>query len=129
MTKTKYQANPRGGVTMFNPFISIRRCTFGSNLRSCVSDLHELWQSQIMINQKILPMQFVILSQFVIHAIWRQFESNHKEKAFCVLGRVPLCPFDMNLRSGIFVHFGVIWMLYTYVCVSLSLSIYINYNG
>ena len=63
------------------------------------------------------------LSQFVVKAVTaqtRHIESNNTEK---VLRRVPMFTFDMNTISCIFAHFGVISLLYLFVCM------YISYNA
>ena len=57
------------------------------------------------------------VSQFVIMAVTAQTESNNTENVFCVLVRVPMLTFDMNMKSCIFAHFGVISLVYLFVCV------------
>ena len=49
-----------------------------------------------------------------------QPESNNTENVFWVLGRVPMFTFDMNMKSFIFAHFGVISLLYLFVCMYIS---------
>ena len=60
------------------------------------------------------------LSQFVIKAVTAQTESNNTENAFIVLGRVPMFTFDMNMKTYIFAHSGVISLLYLFVCMHIS---------
>ena len=60
------------------------------------------------------------LSQFVIKAVTAQTESNNIENVFWVLGRVPRFTYDIDMKSCIFAHFGVISLLYLFVCMYLS---------
>ena len=60
------------------------------------------------------------LLQFVIKALTAQTESNNTENVFWVLGRVPRFTFDMNMKSIIFAQFGVISLLYLFVCMYIS---------
>ena len=60
------------------------------------------------------------LSQFVIKALMWQIDSNNTENVFWVLGRVPRFTFDMNMKSCIFTHFGVISLVYLFVCMYIS---------
>ena len=60
------------------------------------------------------------LSQFVIKAVTAQTESNNTENVFCVLGRVPMLTFDMNMKTYIFAHSGVISLVYLLVCMHIS---------
>ena len=60
------------------------------------------------------------LSQFVIKAVTAQTQSNNTENVFWVLGRVPRFTFDMHMKSCIFTHFGVISMVYLFVCMYVS---------
>ena len=53
-------------------------------------------------------------------AVTAQTESNNTENVFWVLGRVPMFTFDMNMKSFIFAHFGVISLLYLFVCMYIS---------
>ena len=53
-------------------------------------------------------------------AVTAQTESNNTENVFWVLGRVPMFTFDMNMKSFIFAHFGVISLLYLIVCMYIS---------
>ena len=59
------------------------------------------------------------LSQFVIKAVTAQTESNNIENVFCVLGRVPMFTFDMNMKTYIFADSGVISLVYL-LCVCIS---------
>ena len=60
------------------------------------------------------------LSQFVIKAVTAQTDSNNTENVFWVLGRVPRFTFDMNMKSCIFAHFGVISLVYMFMCMFMS---------
>ena len=71
-------------------------------------------------NWGILAVAFCDLSHFVIMAVTAQTESNNTENVFWVLGRVPMFTFDMNMKSFIFAHFGVISLLYLFVCMYIS---------
>ena len=53
-------------------------------------------------------------------ALTAHTESNNTENVFWVLGRVPMFTFDMNMKSFIFAHFGVISLLYLFVCMYIS---------
>ena len=68
----------------------------------------------------ILAIAFCDLSHCVIMAVTAQTESNNTENVFWVLGRVPRFTFDMNIKIFIFAHFGVISMLYLFVCMYIS---------
>ena len=71
-------------------------------------------------NSGILAVAFCDLSHFVIMAVTAQTESNNTENVFWVHGRVPMFTFDMNMKSFIFAHFGVISLLYLIVCMYIS---------
>ena len=71
-------------------------------------------------NSGILAVAFCDSSHFVIMAVTAQTESNNTENVFWVLGRVPMFTFDMNMKSFIFAHFGVISLLYLIVCMYIS---------
>ena len=71
-------------------------------------------------NSGILAVAFCDLSHFVIMAVTAQTESNNTENVFWVLGRVPMFTFDMNTKSFIFAHFGVISLLYLFLCMYIS---------
>ena len=71
-------------------------------------------------NSGILAVAFCDLSHFVIMTVTAQTESNNTENVFWVLGRVPRFTFDMNMKSFIFAHFGVISLLYLFVCMYIS---------
>ena len=73
-----------------------------------------------MRRQGFLNCRNLWLSHFVIMAVTAQTESNNTENVFCVLGRVPMFTFDMNMKSFIFAHFGVISLLYLFVCLYIS---------
>ena len=53
-------------------------------------------------------------------AVTAQTEPNNTENVFLVLGRVAMFTFDMNMKSCIFAHFGVISLLYLFVCMYSS---------
>ena len=63
------------------------------------------------------------LSQFVINVETWHIEANKTENVFCVLGRVPMFIFDMNMKSCISAHFGVISLVYKFACISVIMSI------
>ena len=71
-------------------------------------------------NSGILAVAFCDLSHFVIMVVTAQTESNNTENVFWVLGRVPIFTFEMNMKNFIFVHFGVISLLYLFVCMYIS---------
>ena len=71
-------------------------------------------------NSGILAVAFCDLSQFVIMALTAHAESNNTENVFCVLGREPRFTFDINMKSCIFAHFGVISMVYMFMCMFIS---------
>ena len=53
-------------------------------------------------------------------AVTAQTESNNTENVFWVLGRVPRLTFDMNMKSCILAHFGVISLVYMFMCMFIS---------
>ena len=53
-------------------------------------------------------------------AVTAQIESNNTENVFLVPRGVPMFTFDMNMKSFIFVHFGVISLLYLFLCMYIS---------
>ena len=71
-------------------------------------------------NSGILAVAFCDLSHFVIMAVTAQIGSNNTENVFWVLWRVPMFTFDMNKKSFIFAHFGVISLLYLFVVMYIS---------
>ena len=74
-------------------------------------------------NSGILAIAICDLSQFVIKVETWHIESNNTENVFCVLGRVPMFIFDMNMKSCISAHFGVISLVYIFACISVIMSI------
>ena len=64
------------------------------------------------------------LSHFVIMAVTAQIESNNTENVFLVLGRVPWFTFDMDMKNCIFAHFGVISLVYLFVCMYISYKVH-----
>ena len=68
---------------------------------------------------------FCDLSQFLIKALTAQTESNTTEYVFWVLGRAPRFTFDITMKSCIFAHFGVISLIYLFMCMHI---IYKAYN-
>ena len=56
----------------------------------------------------------------MIKAVIWHIDSNNTENVFWVLGRVPRFTFDMNMKSCIFAHFGVISLVYLFVCTYIS---------
>ena len=101
-------------VYMLPALRSITSCTTDMNLKSCILNHQKMRQSQIATIQESLP------SHFVIMAVTALTESNNTENVFWVLGRVPMFTFDMNMKSFIFAHFGVIALLYLIVCMYIS---------
>ena len=71
-------------------------------------------------NSEILAVAFCDLSHFVIMAVTAQTESNNTENVFWVFGRVPRFNFDMNMKSCIFAYFGVISLVYIFMCMFIS---------
>ena len=71
-------------------------------------------------NSGILAVAFCDLSHFVIMAVTVQNESNNTENVFWVLWRVPRLTFDMNMKSCIFAHCGVIALVYLFICMLIS---------
>ena len=67
-------------------------------------------------NSGITAVAICDLSQFVIKAVTAQTESNNTENVFWVLGTVPMFTFDMNMKSCIFTHFGVISLVNLFMC-------------
>ena len=107
-------------VYMFPVLRSIPSCTTDMNLRSCILNRHKMRQSQIATIEESLKFAFCDLSHFVIMAVTAQTESNNTKNVFWVLGRVPMFTFGMNMKSSIFAHFGVISLLYLFVCMYIS---------
>ena len=71
-------------------------------------------------NSGILAVAFCDLSHFMIMAVTAKTESNNIENVFWVIGRVPMFTFDMNMKSFIFAHFGIISLLYLFMCMYIS---------
>ena len=71
-------------------------------------------------NLGILAVAFCDLSYFMIMAVTAQTKSNNTENVFCVLGGVPMFTFDMNMKSFIFAHFGIISLWYLFGCMYIS---------
>ena len=53
-------------------------------------------------------------------AVTAQTESNNTENVFWVLGRVPRFTFDMKTKNFSFAHFGVISLVYMFMCMFIS---------
>ena len=60
----------------------------------------------------------------VIKAVTAQTESKNTENVFWVLGRVPRFTFDMNMKSCICTHLGVISLVYLLMCMHISYKAY-----
>ena len=71
-------------------------------------------------NSGILAVAFCDLSHFVIMAMTALTESNNTENVFRILGRVPMFTFDMNMKSCILAHVGVISLVHMFVCMFIS---------
>ena len=71
-------------------------------------------------NSGMFAVSFCDLSHFVIVAVTAQTKSNNTENMFWVVRGVPMFTFDMNTKSFIFAHFGVISLLYLFVCMYIS---------
>ena len=56
----------------------------------------------------------------MIKAVTAHTESNNTENVFWVLGRVPRLTFDITMKSCIFVHFGVISLVYLFMSMHIS---------
>ena len=56
----------------------------------------------------------------MIVVVTAQTGSNNTENVLCVLGSVPMFTFDMKMKSCIFANFGVISLLYLFVCMYIS---------
>ena len=104
-------------VYMFPALRSKPSCTKDMNLRSCILNRHKMRQSQIATIQESLP------SHFVICRILWSWPWRHKLSPITLktcsgyLGEYPCSLFDMNTKSFIFAHFGVISLLYLIVCM------------
>ena len=57
---------------------------------------------------------------FFIKAVTAQTESNNTENMFWVLGKLPRLTFYRNMKNCIFIHFGVISLVYLFVCMYIS---------
>ena len=79
-------------------------------------------------NSGILAIVFFDLSHFVIMAVTAQTESNNTENVFWVLSRVPRFTFDMNMKNCIFAHFGVVSLVYMFVCMYISYKVHIQFT-
>ena len=110
-TKENFLIGSNVDVNIFSAFRSIPSSTIDINLKSCILNRHKLRQSQITV-------ALCDLSQFVIKAVTAQTESNNTDNVFCVLGRVPMFTFDMNMKTYIFTHSGVISLVNLFVCIS-----------
>ena len=106
-------------VYMFPVLRSIPSCTTDMNLKSCLWTVKNATVTNCD-NSWILAVAFCDLSHFVIMAVTAQTESNNTENVFRVLGRVPMFTFNMNMKSFILAHFGVISLLYLFVCMYIS---------
>ena len=75
-------------------------------------------------NSGILAVAFCDLSHFVIMTVTAQNESNNTENVFWVLGREPRFTFDMNMKSCIFTNFGVISLVFMFMCMFISYKVH-----
>ena len=62
----------------------------------------------------------------MIKAVTAQTQSNNTENVFWVLGKVPMVTFNINMKSCIFAHFGVISLVYLFMCMHISYKAYIR---
>ena len=53
-------------------------------------------------------------------------DSKNTENVFWVHGRVHRLTFDMNMKSCIFAHFGVISLVYMFMCMFISYKAHIR---
>ena len=53
-------------------------------------------------------------------AVTAQTEYNNTENVLWVVGRVPRFTSDMNMKSCILTHFGVISLVFLFVCMYIS---------
>ena len=112
----------KGPILNVNMFSALREYTLGYYeiyLRSCVLNRHKLRESQIATP----PSQFVMCRILLSKPVTAQTESNNTENVFCVLGRVPMFTFDMNMKTYIFAHSGVISPVYMFLCISDTIPI------
>ena len=106
-------------VYMFPVLRSIPSCTTDMNLRSCILNRHKMRQSQIATIQESLPSHFVIC-RILWSWPWRHKMSPITLKTCSGYLGEPRFTFDMNMKSIIFAHFGVIALLYLFVCIYIS---------
>ena len=60
------------------------------------------------------------LSQFLIKALIWHIDSHNNKNVFWVLGKVLRFTVDMNMKSCVFAHFGVISLVYMFMCMFIS---------
>ena len=106
-------------VYMFPALMSKPSCPTDMNLRSCILNRHKMRQSQIA----TLPSHFVFCRKLWLKP-WRHKLSPITLKTCSgYLGEYPGFTLDINMKSFIFAHCGVISLLYLIVCM------YISYNA
>ena len=105
-------------VNLFSVLGSTPPGTIDINLRSCVLNRHKLRQSQIA----TLPSQFVICRNLWSKP-WRRKLSPTTLKT-CSVYLAPMFTFDMNIKTYIFAHSGVISLVYLFVCMHISYKAY-----
>ena len=103
-------------VNMFSALRSIPSVTM-KPIWQVVFEPSQIATVTICDNSGIPAVAICDLSQFVIKAVTAQTESNNTEIVFWVLGRVQRFTFDMNMKSCIFTHFGVISLVYMFMCM------------
>ena len=119
-----YPGNLHGIVLWVCKRVSVLRSipsgTIDINLRSCVLNRHKLQQSQIATIQESLPSQFVICLNLWSRP-WRHKLSPITLKTCSgYLGECPDSLLTWIWIGCIFTHFGVISMVYLFVCMYIS---------
>ena len=66
----------------------------------------------------------IIWYDIIHHMISYTISHHNTENMFWVLGRVPMFTFDINMKSCIFAHFGVISLVYLFMCMHISYKAY-----
>ena len=107
-------------VYMLPALRSIPSCTTDMNMGSCILNRHKMRQSQIATIQESLP------SHFVICRILWSWPWRHKLSPITLktcsgyLGEYPCSLLTWIWKVSFFAHFGVISLLYLFVCMYIS---------